>query len=135
MSHDAKAVRRHAPLAVTATAVCLSLSTSIAPAATPHELINATIPHSLREARQALVALVPDAEPLSRPRGRDRRRVPLATEVPGPPMICIRSVTGPYASLFKRRRCMTVTEFERERRLAILRGRTVINMNSVVAMH
>ncbi|MEO0423751.1 MAG: hypothetical protein AAF184_15545 [Pseudomonadota bacterium] len=133
MSHDAKAVRRHSPLAAAATAVCLSLSSPIALAAPPHELIKATVPHSLSEARQALVALVPDAEPLTQ-HGRDRRRVPLATEVPGPPMICIRSANSPYANLFKRRRCMTLTEFERERRLAVLRGRTVISMSSVMTL-
>ncbi|MEM9384065.1 MAG: hypothetical protein AAGA68_03330 [Pseudomonadota bacterium] len=133
MPHDAKARRRQHSLAVV-TAICLSLSTATARAAAPHELIKATIPHSLSEARQSLVSLVPDAKPLAPRRGGDRRRIPLAAEVPGPPMICLRSATSAYANLFKRRRCMTVAEFERERRLAILRGRTVISMSSVVGV-
>ena len=119
--------RSAATVALALSSLLLSpLATRAAPPAP--ELHPSALPSSLSEARQALLSLVPDAERLSAHRRRDPRRVRKISEVPGAPMVCVRTPANNYGSLFQRRRCMTIAEFQRERRLALLRSEAFLGM-------
>ncbi len=119
--------RSAAAVALVLSSLLLSpLATHAAPPAP--ESNPGAIPSSLSEARRALLSLVPDAERLSARRKRDPRRVRKISEVPGAPMVCVRTPANNYGSLFQRRRCMTIAEFQRERRLAMLRAQAFLGM-------
>ncbi|MEO0972943.1 MAG: hypothetical protein AAFX85_07590 [Pseudomonadota bacterium] len=96
-------------------------------------------PGTLAEARRTLEALVPDLHVLSTTHKSRGSRVPFAMELPPPPVVC---VEGPRptgsASLISRRRCVSLAEFEREQRLARLRGQAMFGFDTgrlIVTVH